>query len=59
MAEREVKEVLESYRDADGKMRYALKGAIIDVPEPRSEPQPATDEAPKTAPPQEDQAREG
>ena len=37
MAEREVTEVLESYRDADGKMRYALKGAVIDVPEPKKQ----------------------
>ena len=34
MANREVKEVLESYRDADGNMRYALQGEIIDAPEP-------------------------
>ena len=35
MTQREVKEVLESYRDADGKMRYALKGAVIDDATPK------------------------
>jgi hypothetical protein len=31
MPEREVKQTLASYRDADGVMRYALAGEIIDV----------------------------
>ena len=43
MAKREVTEVLESYRDTDGKWRYALKGAIIDdgKPTPKGEEKPA------------------
>ena len=53
MAEREVTEVLESYRDSDGKMRYALKGAVIDAPSPRTgsaKASPAATRAKKAAP---------
>jgi hypothetical protein len=31
MAERTVKQTLASYRDADGRMRYALQGEVVDV----------------------------
>ena len=31
MPERTVKQVLASYRDADGAMRYALQGETVDV----------------------------
>ena len=41
MVKREVKDVLESYRDADGVMRYALKGAIIDDDETEAPAKPA------------------
>jgi hypothetical protein len=46
MAKRTVKQVLESYRDHDGTMRYALQGEVIEDAEP--EPKPST--PPKAAP---------
>ena len=43
MTKREVTEVVEGYRDTDGKRRYALKGAIVDdgKPAPKGEGKPA------------------